>query len=169
MSSPRDADTVCAYATLLWDMGKRDHAERSYEMALQLDPGHPEALLSLGTALLERGDYRGAHEKFVIALQRQPHSPQLLLSNALSMEQIEAYTFEEIAEAYRKALNEHSSSHEALFAYGLFLKNKMGRHKETEELYRAALKGAAEDVSLLCSYGVLLTDTGDSDPKRFEA
>jgi len=154
----KDASSLCGYGTLMWEMDKKSRAEELLRQALHADPGHFESLASYGALLLNKGEAKASHTRFRLALMSQPSNPSLLLNNALAMEEIPSYAFEEVEDMYQRAVEAETESHEALFAYALFLKNRIGEVDGAERAYIAALKRCPSDPSLLASYAVLLTE-----------
>src|SRR5579875_1679202 len=57
--------------------GRLAEAERAYAQVLQVDPGHPEALASLGAIAFMAGRHDAAAEFFRRALQRDPANADL--------------------------------------------------------------------------------------------
>ncbi len=57
--------------------GRLPEAERLYRQALQLDPGHPEALAVLGILMGQAGNLPGSVELFLRALKRDPRNAQI--------------------------------------------------------------------------------------------
>ena len=86
--APEKADyrfwTGVAYG-LLW---QRNQERAEYEQAIRLDPGHEQALTSLGHWHLRRKQYATALEMYEKALAIRPDNPAALYNRALSLSKL---------------------------------------------------------------------------------
>lgn len=80
----------------------RAAARGAYRRALELDPGHADARVNLGSLLLEDGRAEAAVREYRQALEADPDHALAAFDLGVALEELERPT--EAAEAYRKAL-----------------------------------------------------------------
>ena len=131
-----------AIHTLL-DQGKRHHqagqlaeAERNYQLALQMVPGHPEALHLLGLLAYRVGSYEQAIELITHAIEGTPSSPLYWFNLGVVTQR--AGKSEEAIRAYERAIALNPKYVDALINLGNVLKD-LHRLADAVETYRKAL------------------------------
>ena len=73
---------------VLVQQGMFDQAIKNYQMALRINPGHPEALNNIGVALARQKKYQEAIEYFKNALNLKPNYLQARKNLELASEQM---------------------------------------------------------------------------------
>jgi|CXWL01.1.fsa_nt_gi tetratricopeptide (TPR) repeat protein len=131
-----------AVHTLL-DQGKRHHqagqlaeAERNYQLALNMMPGHPEALHLLGLLAYRVGSYEQAIELITHAIEGTPSSPLYWFNLGVVTQR--AGKAEEAIRAYERAIALNPKYVDALINLGNVLKD-LHRLDAAIETYRKAL------------------------------
>lgn len=71
--SPR-ASAWSLLGTIFTEQAKPDQAERAYQIALEIDPHHPEALTGLANLRLEAGDINASESLLLNALKQDPEN-----------------------------------------------------------------------------------------------
>lgn len=79
-----------------------ERARRAYLRAIELEPGHADALVNLGRLLHERGDVADAAERYRRALAVRPGHATAAYNLGVALEDLHRY--EEAIDAYRAAL-----------------------------------------------------------------
>ena len=79
-----------------------ERARRAYLRAIELEPGHADALVNLGRLLHERGDVADAAERYRRALAIRPGHATAAYNLGVALEDLGRY--EEAIDAYRAAL-----------------------------------------------------------------
>ncbi len=127
----------------LLDQGKRHHqagqlaeAERSYQLALNMAPGHPEALQLLGLLAYRVGSYDQAIDLITQALDAAPSTPLYWFNLGVVTQR--AGKKEDAVRAYERALTLNSKYVEALINLGNVFKD-LQRLDEAVQAYRKAL------------------------------
>ncbi|MCS6287100.1 MAG: tetratricopeptide repeat protein [Nitrospira sp.] len=127
----------------LLDQGKRHHqagqlaeAERNYQLALNMAPGHPEALHLLGLLAYRVGSYEQAIELITHAIQGTPNSPLYWFN--LGVVTQKAGKADEAIRAYERAIALNAKYVDALINLGNVLKD-LHRLAEAVDTYRKAL------------------------------
>lgn len=127
----------------LLDQGKRSHqagqlaeAERSYHLALEMAPGHPEALHLLGLLAYRVGNLDQAVALITQALEGTPSSPLYWFNLGVVTQR--AGKRDEAVRAYERAVALNPRYVEALINLGNVLKDQH-RLAEAIETYRKAL------------------------------
>ncbi len=103
---PRDGDDRAAddWYELAFSLegSSPDEAREMYARALELDPGHADALVNLGRLLHEEGAFEGAREHYERALEVNPTHATAAFNVGVVLEDLEQT--ELAAEAYLKAI-----------------------------------------------------------------
>ena len=127
----------------LLDQGKRHHqagqlaeAEHNYQLALNMAPGHPEALHLLGLLAYRVGSYEQAIELITHAIQGTPNSPLYWFN--LGVVTQKAGKAEEAIRAYERAIALNAKYVDALINLGNVLKD-LHRLADAVQTYRKAL------------------------------
>lgn len=127
----------------LLDQGKRHHqagqlaeAERNYQLALNMAPGHPEALHLLGLLAYRVGSFDQAIALITQAIDGTPSSPLYWFN--LGVVSQRAGKKEEAIRAYERAVALNPKYVEAHINLGNALKD-LGRLKDSVHAYRQAL------------------------------
>lgn len=127
----------------LLDQGKRHHqagqlaeAERNYQLALNMAPGHPEALHLLGLLAYRVGSYEQAIELITHAIEGTPSSPLYWFNLGVVTQR--AGKAEEAIRAYERAIELNPKYVDAFINLGNVLKDQ---HRLTAavQIYRKAL------------------------------
>ena len=127
----------------LLDQGKRHHqagqlaeAERNYQLALNMVPGHPEALHLLGLLAYRVGSYDHAIELITQAIDGTPSSPLYWFNLGVVTQR--AGKADEAIRAYERAIELNPKYVDALVNLGNVLKD-LHRLADAIETYRKAL------------------------------
>ena len=140
----RDLEVVGATTVTEMEFGKRmleagkfDAAAAAFRRALDLDPDHLEARLSLGSALLRKGDVKGAEREFRTVLDADPEQSEarLQLGGLLARTGRD----EDAVAQYRKALERQANRLELRLNLANALA-RLGRHEEAREQYAEAAR-----------------------------
>lgn len=152
-----------ALRTLL-DEGRQHHqagrladAERSYQLALQMAPGHPEALHLLGLLAYRVNRLDQAIELITHAIEGAPSTPLYWFNLGVVTQR--AGKKEEAVEAYERALALNGTYVEALINLGNVLKD-LSRLDEAVEAYRKALALNPGHADTHNNLGVALKEQG---------
>lgn len=119
--------------------GRWQDAERLWSQVRQVDPGHPQALYSLGIHALQRGDNTAALELLRAAQQAAPGDPLIPLSIAMVLRESGDAAGE--WEAIHQALAIDAYFLPGLLGKGVLLERVRGA-RSAAEVYRNALKVA---------------------------
>jgi Flp pilus assembly protein TadD/peroxiredoxin len=130
------AITFYNLGTLYSKAARSSQAERAFERALTLEPGHAESCNSLGALLAQRGDLPGAIARFREALQGRPDFPDAL--NNLGYALYQAGDDKQPLELYRKALALRPDFAEASNNLGIYF-GEQGDLAQAEKSFREAI------------------------------
>ncbi len=138
--------------------GKLDDAIAHYKEALEISPGHANALFNLGNALIKKKMYNEAIEVYQQAVEQYQHASgdvsvdaHTNLANAYSQMRM----YEEAEAEYQQALAADPSYLPAITNLGNMMK-ETGRLDEAEELYRRAIAIRPKDPESHSNLGVAL-------------
>ena len=136
------APDTFAFRNLL-DQGKRHHqagqlaeAERSYRLALNMAPGHPEAMHLLGLLAYRVGNFDQAIDLITQALEAVPSTPLYWFNLGVVTQR--AGKKEDAIRAYERAIGLNPKYVEALINLGNVLKDQY-RLDDAVQAYRKAL------------------------------
>jgi len=118
------------------DHGRYAEAERCYRQALQLDPGHPDALHLLGVLAYQAGEHGAAEELIVHGLLRAPHAAMMHANLGRALQALGRR--EESIRSFERSLVLRPESASTLAALADVLL-QVGRAAESEAAYRRAL------------------------------
>ncbi|MEC4889293.1 MAG: tetratricopeptide repeat protein [Nitrospira sp.] len=149
----------------LLDQGKRHHqagqlaeAERSYQLALNMAPGHPEALQLLGLLAYRVGSYDQAIDLITQALDASPSTPLYWFNLGVVTQR--AGKKDEAVRAYERALSLNPKYVEALINLGNVFKD-LQRLDEAVQAYRKALALNPSHADTHNNLGVALKEQND--------
>ena len=151
------ANALYAYATFLWQTDRSEKAEHYLQLGLKFNKSHLGILRNLGMTMFLRGAYHGAMEKFQYASRISPTDVTLKHGHVVCLEHIRTTTYETIEKKYEQIFFLQPDYAPALFSYALFCKNH-GKRQLAMEYYEKALVVSPNDATVLCSYGVLLSE-----------
>jgi tetratricopeptide (TPR) repeat protein len=161
----RPSDTVAVRSLL--DEGKAHHeagrfpeAERTYRLALEMAPRHPEALHLLGLLMYRLGRFDEAINLITAAIEQQPASPLHWFN--LGVVTQKASRREEAIRAYRQAITLNPRYLDAFINLGNALKDQ-GSAAEAKEAYQQALALNPAHADTHNNLGVTLKDEGRLD------
>lgn len=140
---------LSAYAAL--NRGELALARRDYQRALQLHPGHPDALLGLAVIAEREGDLDSAARRYREVLQADPRNPTALAALLGSGAGGEARSESQL----REALAAQPRSASLHFALGNRLAAAQ-RWPEAQQAYFDAAVLAPDDPDLMFNLGVAL-------------
>ena len=156
LQEPNNSTTLNAYAMLMWDQQKHSKSHDMLNMALKADPHCVLALLNAGRLSLHLGKLDSAIRFYSRALDIDHDHPAALLGCAVALEDHGDAALDEIEAIYLRVLRKNPFEFDALVSYGRFLKNRRNDVAKAESFYATALELQPQNVSLRCSYGVLL-------------
>ena len=151
------ADALYAYAMFLWQTDRSEKAEHYFQLGLKFNTFHLGILRNLAMAMFLRGAYHGAMENFQRASLISPTDVAVKLGNVVCLEHLQNTSHEAIEKEYQEIFSLQPDYAPALFSYALFCKNH-DRQKQAIEYYDKTLAVAPNDATVLCSYGVLLSE-----------
>ncbi|MBI3355666.1 MAG: tetratricopeptide repeat protein, partial [Nitrospirae bacterium] len=156
----RGADTFALRALL--DEGKQHHqagrlpeAERSYRLALELAPGHPEAFHLLGLLAYRVGNLDQAIDLITQAIDEAPSNPLYWFN--LGVVAVRAGQKEDAIHSYERALTLNPKYLDAHINLGNVLKD-MNRLDEAVQAYRKALSLNQDHADTHNNLGVALKE-----------
>jgi tetratricopeptide (TPR) repeat protein len=151
------ADALYAYATFLWQTDRSEKAEHYFQLGLKFNTFHLGILRNLAMAMFLRGAYHGAMENFQRASLISPTDVAVKLGHVVCLEHLQNTSHQAIEKKYQEIFSLQPDYAPALFSHALFCKNH-GRQKQAIEYYEKTLALAPNDATVLCSYGVLLSE-----------
>jgi tetratricopeptide (TPR) repeat protein len=155
-----DFDTMMAGGKDAISVGRFKEAERTFLKALELRPGHPEALYGAGFAAMQLGRRKTAVERFEGVLKATYTTPELKTFHTLALTRIgEILLFDrrwdEALAVYERGLQNDSQNAELRYGHGVALRAK-GRNdkalREFEEALRIDPKNAGAMVGKASIY-----------------
>ena len=155
--SDEHADSLYAYGTFLWQTDRSDKAENTFQMGLKFNKEHLGILRNLGLAMFARGAYAAAGERFQRASLLCPADTLVKLALVICLEHLGNAEQKEIDKLYQDIFRMHPAYPAALFSYALFLKGQDQRELAIE-YYEKTLALTPNDTTVLCSYGVCLSE-----------
>ncbi|MCK7592839.1 tetratricopeptide repeat protein [Pseudomarimonas salicorniae] len=141
---------LSGYAAL--NRGELPAARRDYQRALQLHPGHPDALLGLAVIAEREGDYEGATRRYREVLKVDPRNPTALAALIGSAPPAAGRRSES---ELREALAAQPRSPALHFALGNLLA-AANRWDEAQQAYFDAAVLAPDDPDVVFNLGVAL-------------
>jgi len=164
--SDEHADAIHSYATFLWQTDRSEKAETMFLTGLKFNSEHFEMLHNCALVMFSRGAFSGACDKFQRACLLRPDDTRSKLGYVVCLERIGKSPREEIDQVYHDIFELNRSYPEALFSYALYCKNT-SRRQLAKEYYERTLELTPGDATVLCSYGVLLSEEAFHDRSLF--
>jgi tetratricopeptide (TPR) repeat protein len=140
-----------------YEAGRLPEAQRSYQRALQLDPGQPDALHMLGIIALQLGEHELSLQMIARAIRGRPSDPHFL--NNFGVVNLGLNRLEEALEGFERALAIEPDFCDALRNRGNALQ-ALGRHDEALASYDRALAIRPDYAEALNNRGLVLHEFG---------
>jgi len=153
-------DRLLELATQRHRAGDLPEARGLYAQILAADPNQDVALFRSGLLELQEGRLQAALRSIHQATLAAPTNGRYQFGLGQVLDALQRW--DEAADAYRRALADDPSSHDARIALGVALQ-RGGRPNQAAAAYRSALQLKAEDPATLGNLGAALREMGDVD------
>jgi tetratricopeptide (TPR) repeat protein len=127
-----------------------DHAKKSYEKAIKLNPSYAEAINNLGTVYYAEKSYRRAVGYYKRALRFEPKSASIMVN--LGSAYFSRHEFEKASELYAQALAADPEVFERHSQYGELLQERSVEDRAKFHLYLAKTYAKAGENERALSY-----------------
>ncbi|MBC8124069.1 MAG: tetratricopeptide repeat protein [Gemmatimonadaceae bacterium] len=156
--TPEDLGGALELALQYCQAGQWSQAEAILQQILQVQPGHPDALLNLGVLVCQRGDTATAVDFATRATRSDPGFVEAHYTLGRFLEAQEK--LDEAAASYRQALALRPGYAEAHYNLGLVL-NRQGELQQAATSHRAALALVPDFAEAHNELGIILEAQGE--------
>ena len=150
---------------ILNKMGRWEHAQRSLEKAIELEPDNPDHYLDLSTALRNAGDIEKAMQVVLQGLQQCTERERLELQLGLLYQKMGKSG--EAEKRFRAVLDRTPSNRSAYLALANLMASTE-RQAEALDLLKKGVEKVPSDALLRYTFGGLLLDAGQTEKAEVE-